>query len=204
MIYEIRTYELKPRIYDQFDRRVAEKIPARTKLSTLVGFWRTDIGPLNQVVHIWPYEDLGQRTEIRAQAVAGGQWPPDTAEFITAMESEIYLPAPFMDPMSPGDPGPIYEMRTYTYPLASIPSVLEAWNEVIEDRKKLSPLIGCWYSELGGLNKLVHIWAYRSLAERNSVREKALSSGRWPPRSSIAPLRMENKIMLPASFSPLQ
>ena len=204
MIYEIRTYELKPRIYDQFGRRVAEKIPARTKLSTLVGFWRTDIGPLNQVVHIWPYEDLGQRTEIRAQAVAGGQWPPDTAEVITAMESEIYLPAPFMDPMSPGDPGPIYEMRTYAYPLASIPSVLEAWNEVIEDRKKLSPLIGCWYSELGGLNKLVHIWAYRSLAERNSVREKALSSGRWPPRSSIAPLRMENKIMLPASFSPLQ
>ena len=205
MIYEIRTYDLKPRSVPEFERRVAEKFKeGRETYSPLFGFWNTEAGPLNQVVHIWPYEDPNQRLDVRAKAVADGVWPPSVGEFIVNMHSAIYLPAPFMDPMSPGDPGPIYEMRTYTYPLASIPSVLEAWNEVIEDRKKLSPLIGCWYSELGGLNKLVHIWAYRSLAERNSVREKALSSGRWPPRSSIAPLRMENKIMLPASFSPLQ
>ena len=204
MIYEIRTYGLKPRSLPEFEKRVAEKIPRRLTHSRLAGFWHTEIGPLNQVVHIWPYDDLNQRSKIRAEAVAAGDWPPDTAEFILDMESEIYLPAPFMTAPSERKIGPVYEMRIYTYPIGAIPKVLEAWSQAIPERVKLSPLAGCWYSDIGGLNKWVHMWAYRSLEERQRVRDEARQTGVWPPKSGVTPITQENKILLPASFSPMQ
>ena len=85
MIYEIRTYGLRPRSVPEFGKRTAERLPGRLRYSRLGGFWHTDVGPLNQVVHIWPYEDLSSRSEIRSRAVADGVWPPDDHEFILDM-----------------------------------------------------------------------------------------------------------------------
>ena len=204
MIYEIRTYALKPRGVPEFGKRTAEILPGRLAYSNLGGFWHTEIGPLNQVVHIWPYDDLNQRTEIRARAVADGKWPPQNDDIIVDMESEIYHPAPFMTPLGDRDIGPVYEMRSYTYPVGTIPKVLEAWGKNIVEREKLSPLAGCWYSELGQLNKLVHLWAYKSLDERARVRAEAVAKGIWPPPSGVTPLTQENKILVPFDFSPMQ
>ena len=95
MIYEIRTYDLEPRSIPEFESRVAEKLPGRLEYSKLGGFWHTEVGPLNQVVHIWPYDDLNQRADVRARAVADGKWSPDNTEFIVNMQSEIFNPAPF-------------------------------------------------------------------------------------------------------------
>jgi hypothetical protein len=43
-------------------------------------------------------------------------------------------------------------------------------------------LAGAWYSDLGGLNRWCHIWAYKDAAEHFAVRERAHSEGIWPPR----------------------
>ena len=204
MIYEIRTYDLKPRSIPEFEKRTGEKLPGRLEYSKLGGFWHTEIGPLNQVIHIWPYDDLNQRGDIRARAVADGAYPPNTSEFIVNMQSEIFHPAEFMTPLGDRDIGPVYEMRTYTYPPGGIPKVLEAWGSAIAEREKLSPLAGCWYSELGGLNRFVHLWAYKSLEERGQVRAKSQAIGVWPPQSGVTPLKQENKILLPAEFSPMR
>ena len=194
MIYEIRIYDLKPRSLPEFEARSTEKLTGRLEYSKLGGFWHTEVGPLNQVVHIWPYEDLNQRADIRARAVAGGKWPPNNAEFIVRMQSEICLPAPFMTPLGERDIGPLYEMRIYTYAPETIPKVLDAWGNRIAEREKLSPLVGCWYSELGALNTFVHLWAYRSFEERTRIRDEARATGVWPP-GGPAPLSQQNKIL---------
>ena len=203
-VYEMRTYDLKPRSLPEFEKRTADKIEGRLKLSKLGGYWRTEVGPLNQVVHIWPYDDLNQRSEIRAKAVAEGGWPPDNAEFTLEMQSEIYNPAPFMTPLGERTIGPLYEMRTYTYPPGSIPRVLEAWGNAIAEREKLSPLAGCWYSEIGSLNKFIHMWAYSSADERQRVRAEGVERGIWPPKGGVTPLKQENKLLVPFGFSPMQ
>ncbi|HEY4041735.1 MAG TPA: NIPSNAP family protein, partial [Rhodopila sp.] len=147
-----------------------------------------------------------QRTEIRAEAIRTGVWPPKTSEFIVSMQSEIFLPAPFSPPLEPRQVGPLFEMRTYTYAPGAIPGVIERWAPKIDARVKLSPLIGAWYSELGGLNKWVHIWAYKDAVERQRVRAEAMSQGIWPPPSAGPGLllKQENKLVMPASFSPLR
>jgi hypothetical protein len=204
MIYEIRTYNLKPRAIPEYWRRFGEKLQGRREFSELGGHWYTDVGPLNQLVAIWPYEDLGQRARIRIEAEASGKWPPDTGELIVSMKSEIYLPAPFMTPLGDRNIGPIYEMRLYTYAPEAMPQILKAWGDSIVEREKLSPLAGCWYSEYGGLNNFIHMWAYRTADERLRIREESRVMGIWPPPGCPLPVAQENKILLPAPFSPMQ
>lgn len=206
MIYEIRTYNLKTGTLDEYWKRFEEKLPGREHLSKLGGHWYTESGPLNQMVAIWPYDNLDQRAQIRREAEAGPNpiWPPNTGELIIEMVSQIYLPAPFMTPLGKRKIGPLYEMRLYTYPAEAIPTVLEAWGEHIAEREKLSPMAGCWYSELGGLNNFIHLWAYASFDERLHIRAEGRAKGIWPPRGSVRPVIQASKLLFPAPFSPMQ
>ena len=54
MIYEVRTYTLRPGTVAEFEERYEKRLPARLKHSPLGGFWHTEFGPLNQVVHVYP------------------------------------------------------------------------------------------------------------------------------------------------------
>ena len=78
MIYEFRTYDLVTRAVPEFEARTAAKIKeGRQDYSQLFGFWFSEVGPLNQVVHVWPYDDLEQRRKVRAEVAEKGIWPPD-------------------------------------------------------------------------------------------------------------------------------
>jgi len=119
MIYEVRIYTLRPGTLAEFEERYEKRLPLREKHSKLGAFWHTEFGPLNQVIHVYPYDDLQHRTRVRAamaqdaerNALPGGQ------DLIVAQEAEIMNPAPFMRPLGSRDygTGNVYEMRTYTY-----------------------------------------------------------------------------------------
>jgi len=66
MIYEVRTYTLRPGTVPEFEERYAKRLPARLKHSQLGAFWHTEFGTLNQVIHVYPYDDLQHRTRVRA------------------------------------------------------------------------------------------------------------------------------------------
>src|SRR6266513_5918813 len=65
MLYEVRTYTLRPGTLAEFEERFAKRLPLREKHSKLGAFWHTEFGPLNQVIHVYPYDDLAQRTRVR-------------------------------------------------------------------------------------------------------------------------------------------
>ena len=95
MIYEIRTYDLKPRSVPEFEKRTAAMIEGRAKYSQIGGFWSTEAGPLNQTVHIWPYEDMAHRMRVRGETVEKGDWPPKTREFVVNMKNKLLIPSHF-------------------------------------------------------------------------------------------------------------
>jgi hypothetical protein len=204
MIYEFRTYDLKPRSLPQYDSILQNSLAAgRLNYSSLFGYFYSEFGPLNQVLHIWPYEDLQQRTEVREQVLGVDSWPPATGELLAAQNSEIYFPAPFNDESVTGDQGPFYELRTYTYAAGDIPKVIDAWSGAIDERRKHSVFIGAWFTELGTLNRWAHMWAYKSLEERAEVRTDMIARKIWPAPGGPVPLTQSNKLYLPFSFSPL-
>ena len=94
MIYEIRVYTLKPGCVGEYEGRFAESFEVRSKYSPMYGMWHTEIGPLNQMVHIWAYDSLQQRADVRAAALedSSGKWPPRTTDLVVSQESDIINP----------------------------------------------------------------------------------------------------------------
>jgi len=214
MIYEFRTYDLKPHSLPEVEKRFAEGYETRKKFSQLAAFWHTEIGPLNQIIHVWGYKDLGERARIRDTAVkeGAGKWPPKTTEFLVRQRSEIFVPFDFSPEMKPGKQGPFFEMRVYTYAAGQLPNLTKAWTLAIPNRLKHGPATAILYSELGGLNQFMHIWPYKTLDERWALRNRLREEGSWPP-SVVAKkaglpeyhlVQQENKIVMPSAFSPLQ
>jgi hypothetical protein len=205
MIYEFRTYRLKVGSLPEVLKRFGEAYQHRKKLSELAAFWYTEIGPLNEVVHVWPYKDVAERSRIRGEAVKDPNWPPKIGEFLLDLQSEIVIPYSFSPALSPAKLGPVYEMRYYTYRAGVLPEIMKRWEAKLPERLKLSPLAFAGYTDLGALNKHIHIWPYASLNDRAAIRSKATEIGAWPPPGGADLwLQMNNKILLPSAFSPLQ
>jgi hypothetical protein len=157
VIYEIRTYRLIPGSLAEVEKRFGEAYEYRKKYSPLTAFWHTEIGPLNEIIHVWGYQDLAERTRIRAEAAKDANWPPKTSEFIRAMQSEIVTPFPFVPAPRPGTIGPIFELRYYTLKGGTLPDTMKGWEAKLPDRIKLSPIVLAGGVEFGKPNGFVHI-----------------------------------------------
>jgi NIPSNAP len=100
MIVEERCYTLKPgtlrTYYEDYDPRGLD-IQTRI-LGNLIGYFHTEIGELNQVVHLWGYDSLAERERRRALLAADREWQDylkQSPDIVVKMESRILVPAPF-------------------------------------------------------------------------------------------------------------
>ena len=76
MIVEQRTYTTHPgKVAEYFKHYEAEGMAVQKAiLGRMVGFYQTELGPLNQIVHMWGYTDLNDRAERRAKLSADPAW----------------------------------------------------------------------------------------------------------------------------------
>lgn len=100
MHYEMRTYRLKVGALPDYLRLVRDiGLPVqRRHLGQLVGYFHTDIGPLNQVVHIWAYDGLDDRERRRNALAADPAWQaflPSLQALIDDMDNKILRPTEF-------------------------------------------------------------------------------------------------------------
>lgn len=207
MLYEIRTYQLTPGSVGEYERRFADGIEVRSTYSPLYGFWHTEIGPLNQVVHIWPYEGLQQRAEARAGAAKDptGKWPPKPDGLVVSQESDILVPINGMQHQSGvQELGGVYELRMYTYPAGAISKVAETFAAAYAGRHQVYPVGGIWTSELGNLNRLYQLFPYKNWDHRDQVRRELREKQLWPPHTEAHPVAQLVRHMAPAVFSPLR
>jgi hypothetical protein len=205
MIYEFRTYDLKPGSLPEVMKRYGEAYEKRKEFSKLAAFFYTEIGALNQILHIWPYKDTKEREKIRAEAVNSGAWPPKISDYILNQHVEIMVPWSFSPELTPGNYGPYYEMRSYICKAGTIKDTKEAWLTKLKARTALSPMSGVFSVDIGTALKIVHLWPYRDLKQRSIIRKKSADEGIWPPSGGKGNFfSQENKILLPAPFSPMQ
>ena len=79
MIYDMRTYDLQPGAVQQYMDAVREvALPIREDHRVkLAGWYSTDIGRLNRVVHIWAYRDYAHFAEARQAVRSDPRWAND-------------------------------------------------------------------------------------------------------------------------------
>jgi hypothetical protein len=204
MFLEMRTYVLKPGMTNNFVEGFAAGLPARLQISKLLGLFSSEVGGLNRVTHVWPYESFEDRERIGNEARKTGKWPPKTQEFIVTQENKIIQLAPFSPPLPEKKLGEIYEFRTYTYQPGMMPTVMERFGKVIPERTKISPLVFAGQTMIGPLNQFIHVWAYKDAGERERLRaEAAKKVAGWPPATREFMVAQENTIMTPAACAPL-
>ncbi|HEX4766146.1 MAG TPA: NIPSNAP family protein [Lichenihabitans sp.] len=100
MIYEMRTYRMKVGAVPPYLKLVEQEGIAVQKghLGELVGYFSSEIGPLNEIVHIWAYADLADREARRAALAGDARWQdflPKIQALIETMDSKILRPASF-------------------------------------------------------------------------------------------------------------
>lgn len=103
----------------------------------------------------------------------------------------------------------IVEERSYVLHPGNVPEYLKLYAEegIHIASPVLGRLIGYFQTEIGMLNGVVHMWAFDSFEDRLERRAKLYASPDWQRFSAkILPLirTMENRILVPTSFSPLK
>ena len=102
----------------------------------------------------------------------------------------------------------VVEERIYTMAPGTIPAMLELYERegLAVHKRNLGNLIGYFVSDIGDLNLLVQLWGFADMQDRAVRREKLWSDPEWLAFTAKvpAPLKMQNRILLPTRFSPIQ
>ena len=100
----------------------------------------------------------------------------------------------------------IYEQRTYTMKMGSVPAYLKRWEEeCLPIIGKYAKLAGCWQTESGKLNAVVFLWAYDDFGHREEQRKKLKADADWKQASAWVKdyiIQQENIFLSPTAFSP--
>jgi hypothetical protein len=76
MIIDLRIYEIRPeKIRDWLVLYETKALPIQREIwGGFLGMYITDVGVVNEVVHMWRFTDLGERERRRAKMQADPRW----------------------------------------------------------------------------------------------------------------------------------
>ncbi len=211
MIHELRTYTFVPGKLGEA-MRLSGDVSRRTRgddYGKLEGYWVTEFGTLNQVVHIWSYADLSERTRLRAALMQNQAWRNEFLvhflPLVVTQENRILAPALPLTP--PAGEGHVYELRTYRTRPGRAGEVVDLYKEIMPLRERYSKIVGLWTTEIAQLNEVCHLWAYRDLNERAAVRARVQQEPEWQRfLGRLLPLlqEMRSVVLTPLAFSPMR
>lgn len=102
MYYELRTYTIKPtKLAAWLALYQSDALAVQTEhLGNLVGFFTTEFGKANQVVHIWAYASLDERITRRAAMANDPRWAQfglknKELDAVVRLESSLLRPTGF-------------------------------------------------------------------------------------------------------------
>lgn len=211
MIHELRTYTLRPGSQPevaQTSGTLGRDIRG-DRYGKLEGYWTTEIGALNQVVHLWSFDSLDERARLRAELSQNERWQNEYIPKLLdhLVRQEVRLLNPVLPIAPPRTTGNIYELRCYRARPTKVRAWAKAFTEAMPVRQKYSSCSGAWISEAGQPNEVVHLWAYADLNARMQARAEAGADPDWQAfvgKAAGLLEEMHSTIMLPASHSPLQ
>ena len=100
MYVEERVYRLKIGTVAEYCKSY-EELGMKVQLKHLphmVGYYTTEVGELNLVIHLWAYDDLNQRDKCRAAMQADPAWQAYLAKnrpLMVSQETRVMKCAPF-------------------------------------------------------------------------------------------------------------
>ncbi|WVQ94302.1 hypothetical protein IAU59_001381 [Kwoniella sp. CBS 9459] len=180
----------------------------------LTGSWESIVGTVGEFTHILEYEGYkGYDETIRAlrHSKEMSSLHNDILPFIQSRQHQIISEFSFWPSSPPHDSGypdgGIFEMRSYQLQPGKLLDWEYAWRKGLEARKRFVQPVGAFFSQVGQLHEVHHIWQYPDMETRKMTREQAWSVGSWSDtvqETVKLAYGMKSTIMVPCPWSPLK
>lgn len=214
-LYKIQFHNVKPECLDAYNKLCAELLPKIFSSSnlpyTLVGTWNTWYGEQDQAVHLWRYEGgYPALTEVMNKLKKNTdfmEYRKERSKMLLSRKNQLLLEFSFWNEPLPRTGPNIYELRSYQLRPGTMIEWGNHWARAIAFRQENSEAVGGFFSQIGELYMVHHLWAYRDLQSREDTRNSAWQKDGWDECVYYTvPLiqKMESRIMIPQKNSPLQ
>ncbi|KAI1232881.1 hypothetical protein IHE44_0006061 [Lamprotornis superbus] len=214
-LYKIQFHNVKPECLEAYNKLTEEVLP---KLHSdpdypcdLVGNWNTWYGEQDQAVHLWRfsggYPALMDCMNKLRQNKEYLDFRKERSRMLLSRRNQLLLEFSFWNEPQPRQGPNIYELRTYKLKPGTMIEWGNNWARAIKYRQENQEAVGGFFSQIGELYVVHHLWAYRDLQSREETRNAAWRKRGWDENVyyTVPLIRtMESRIMIPLKISPLQ
>ncbi|XP_011137825.1 protein NipSnap [Harpegnathos saltator] len=214
VIYALHTHNIRPDSIDKYLTNYEENVNLihSKKLDLnceLVGSWTVEVGDLDQALHLWQYTG-GYESVDHAQAVlstdeAYQRLLRERGNYLRSRHLQYLLAFSYWPPLVKRTDSNKYEIRSYSLKPGTMIEWGNNWAKAINYRRNNDEPFAGYFSQIGRLYNVHHIWCYKNLQSRKETRESAWRSPGWDECVAYTvPLirEMHCRILSPTTFSP--
>uniref|UniRef100_A0A8C0TAX5 Nipsnap homolog 1 n=1 Tax=Canis lupus familiaris TaxID=9615 RepID=A0A8C0TAX5_CANLF len=211
----LRVHNVKPECLDAYNS-LTEAVLPKLHLDedypcSLVGNWNTWYGEQDQAVHLWRFSggypalmDCMNKLKSNKEYL---EFRKERSQMLLSRRNQMLLEFSFWNEPQPRAGPNIYELRTYKLKPGTMIEWGNNWARAIKYRQENQEAVGGFFSQIGELYVVHHLWAYKDLQSREETRNAAWRKRGWDENVYYTvPLvrHMESRIMIPLKISPLQ
>lgn len=183
----IQTQTVKPECLQDYQDLCAEilpKINARPDMPmNHLGSFKTTFGNQNHVSHMWKYE--GGSYNSHGEVENKMRTIPEFITFrnernkmVKSCRDELLFEFGFWPEMTGKlDKSKIYELRRYNLQPGTLLEWSSEWNMVMKSKIRSDQPVGGFYTDIGQLFTVYHLWSYSDLEDRVEKRNMAWNKG---------------------------
>ncbi|KAF1800902.1 hypothetical protein V8B55DRAFT_1390517 [Mucor lusitanicus] len=213
-VHEMQTHRVKPDKVEEYIQLMSTHYPRIANDPQnevhLCGSWEMIVGDLDTFVHIWEYKGYPghkQTMERLAKDPVYAQFVKDLRPLLISRENNMMLEFSFWKTSPPQTTNGIYELRKYNLKPGNLLEWEYYWRKGLECRSQFCEPVGAWFSQLGNLHTVQHMWTYPDLQTRKTTREEAWKVEGWSDtvyKTVRLVDSMHSFILKPLDYSPLR
>lgn len=212
VVYELQIHDVKPdgvQPYLKGYENYCHLLQSKASDCELIGSWQVVIGDQDQYLHIWRFKQ-GWRSAHSSINLCNTdddlvKLQRDESKYLRARQNQYMLPFSFWGNPEPKHHGGMYEIRSYVLKPGTMIEWGNNWARGITFRR--ANAVAGFFSQIGQLYMVHHIWTYKDLQARKEIREDNWRKPGWDECVAYTvPLirEMRSRWMRPTDFSPLK
>ncbi|KAL6046545.1 hypothetical protein STEG23_018205, partial [Scotinomys teguina] len=186
-LYKLQFHNVKPECLDKYNKICQEVLPkiheGKQYPCTLVGTWNTWYGEQDQAVHLWRYEGgYPALTEVMNKLKENQEFVnfrKARSDMLLSRKNQLLLEFSFWNEPVPRSGPNIYELRSYQLRPGTMIEWGNYWARAIRFRQDSDEAVGGFFSQIGQLYMVHHLWAYKDLQTREDIRSAAWQKHGW-------------------------
>uniref|UniRef100_A0A8C1TZ54 Nipsnap homolog 1 (C. elegans) n=1 Tax=Cyprinus carpio TaxID=7962 RepID=A0A8C1TZ54_CYPCA len=195
-LYKIQFHNVKPECMEAYNKMSDE---VQKELHRDASYPCEVIGSWNN----W-YGEQDQAGEMKNNIIfAYLAFRKERSKMLISRRNQLLLEFSFWNEPAPRSGPNIYELRTYQLVPGTMIEWGNHWARAIKYRQENNEAVGGFFTQIGELYVVHHLWAYKDLQSREETRNAAWLKEGWDANVHYTS-EWNREIMIPMEHSPLQ